>query len=187
MFVLAVALVAMQACGSKSKENGEEYAKETPAVNTSKVELTVAERRAKLEKERMERAERRRIEYEERVRITPFYTDSEGHVIYNKAEVDPSFEGGEGAMMKYLNANLQYPQDAKDKGVEGTVFVDFVIASDGSVREAMVTDAPGEEVDQSLRNEAIRVVTSMPKWIPGRQRGKPVDVKFSLPVTFTMM
>ena len=89
-------------------------------------------------------------------------------------------------MMKYLNDNMTYPKDAEEKGVEGNVFVDFIVAADGSVREAAVTDAPGEEVDQSLRNEAIRVVTGMPKWVPGRQRGKAVDVKFSLPVTFLM-
>lgn len=185
IFVLAVALLVTQACGTKSKENSGEYeATETPVAKAT--ELTPTERRAKVEKDRAERAEKRRIEFENRVKITPTYTDSEGKVIYNKAEVDPSFTGGEDAMMKYLNDNLNYPKDAEEKGVEGTVFVDFVVAADGTVREAVVTDAPGEEVDQSLRNEAIRVVTAMPKWVPGRQRGKPVDVKFSLPVTFLM-
>lgn len=185
IFVLAVALLVTQACGTKSKENSEEYeATETPVAKAA--ELTPAERRAKVEKDRAERAEKRRIEFENLAKITPTYTNSEGKVIYNKAEVDPSFTGGEDAMMKYLNDNLNYPKDAEEKGVEGTVFVDFIVAADGSVREAVVTDAPGEEVDQSLRNEAIRVVTGMPKWIPGRQRGKAVDVKFSLPVTFLM-
>lgn len=189
IFVLACALMVVQACGSKSKENNEENAAtETPAVEAADVtELTAAEKRTKLEKDRAERAEKRRIEFEQLAKITPTYTDSEGRVVYNKAEVDPSFNGGEEAMIKYLNDNIKYPDDAKEKGVEGTVFVDFIVAEDGSVREAVVTDAPGEEVDQSLRNEAIRVVTSMPKWVPGRQRGKPVNVKFSLPVTFQMM
>ncbi len=185
IFVLVVALLVTQACGTKSKENSEEYeATETPVAKAT--ELTPAERRAKVEKDRAERVEKRRIEFENRAKITPTYTDAAGKVIYNKAEVDPSYTGGEDAMMKYLNDNLSYPKDAEEKGVEGTVFVDFIVAADGSVREAVVTDAPGEEVDQSLRSEAIRVVTAMPKWVPGRQRGKAVDVKFSLPVTFLM-
>lgn len=189
IFVLAVALMVTQACGPKSKESSEENeATETPAVKAAEAsELTVTEKRAKLEKDRAERAEKRRIEFENRAKVTPTYTDSEGKVIYNKAEVDPSFIGGEKSMMKYLKDNINYPKEAEEKGIEGTVFVDFIVAADGSVREAVVTDAPGEEVDQSLRNEAIRVVTSMPKWVPGRQRGKPVDVRFSLPVTFQMM
>jgi periplasmic protein TonB len=67
------------------------------------------------------------------------------------------------------------------------VFVDFIVVANGSVREVMTTDMPGEEIDQSLRDEAIRVVSNMPKWVPGRQHGKPVDVKFSLPITFRMI
>jgi TonB family protein len=95
--------------------------------------------------------------------------------------------GGDEAMMKYLKENIVFPKDAEDKGLEGTVFVDFIVLEDGSVLEVSVEDAPGEEVDQSFRDEAIRVVNSMPKWTPGHQGGKPVDVKFSLPITFQIM
>lgn len=189
IFVLAVAFMVAQACGSKSEKMSEEseesVATETSAVETD--ELTLAEKRAKIEKETAEREEKRRIEFEEQAKTTPTYTDSDGNIVYNKAEVDPSYNGGKKAMMEYLRDNIKFPKEAEEKGIEGTVFVDFIIAANGTVREVGVTDAPGEEVDQSFRAEAIRVVTSMPKWVPGRQHGKAVQVRFSLPVTFQMI
>lgn len=182
--ILASALVITQSCGPKSESKNE-----TAAVASSIEQpgaLTGPERRAKLERLRAERAEKRRLEFEERARTIPTYTDSKGYIVYNKAEVDPSFVGGDEAMAKYLKDNTTYPQEAKDKGLEGTVFVDFVVASDGRVREVVVADAVGEDVDQSLRDEAARVVSSMPRWIPGTQRKKAVDVNFSIPITFML-
>lgn len=181
IFILGVALVVAQACGPKSES--------TEAVTTpeSAVVLTQAEKRAKMDEVRAALAEKRRIAFEERFKNTPYYTDAQGNVVFNKAEVDPLFVGGEKAMMKYLNDNIVFPKEAEEKGLEGTVFVDFVIAANGSVREVTVTDAVGEDVDQSFRDEAVRVVTSMPKWTAGRQNGKAVDVNFSLPITFQLM
>lgn len=185
IFVMAAAILVTQSCGPKKEKSKDEFqGSETPAV---KAGLTVAERHAKLDKEAAERAEKRRIAFQEQASKNAYYTDSEGYIVYYKAEVDPAYSGGNEAMMKYLNENLVYPPDAKEKGIEGTVFVDFVVATDGSIREAVVTDEPGQDVDQSLRDEALRVVTSMPKWVPGRQHGKPIHAKFSLPVTFQMM
>ena len=82
------------------------------------------------------------------------------------------------------SAVLVKPEAAKAQEAEGTVFVDFIVATDGSIRNVVATDAAGEDVDQTLRDEAIRVVSSMPKWTPGRQHGKPVHVSYSLPITF---
>lgn len=185
IFVLGVALVVAQACGSKSETTNES----TEAVGTPEnvVVLSVAEKRAKMDEVRAALAEKRRLAFEERFKNTPYYTDAQGNVVFNKAEVDPSFVGGEKAMMKYLNDNIVFPKDAEEKGLEGTVYVDFVIAANGSVREVTVTDAVGEDVDQSFRDEAVRVVTSMPKWTAGRQNGKAVDVNFSLPITFQLI
>jgi TonB family protein len=180
VLIVAVMLVVVQACGSKSDKK--EEANNDNVVKTSLP--TAEERKAKLQKEK---ADRRRRENEERLKIPRTYEDSKGKIVYNKAEVDPSFKGGEEALVKYLNEHIQYPAEAKKKGVEGTVYVDFVIAEDGSVREAVANDAPGENIDQALRDEAIRLVKSMPKWIPGKQRGKPVDVKFSLPISFQLL
>jgi TonB family protein len=185
IFVLGVALVVAQACGSKS----ETISESTEAVGTPEnvVVLSVEEKRAKMAEVQAALAEKRRIAFEERFKTTPYYTDANGNVVFNKAEVDPSFVGGDKAMMKYLNDNIVFPKDAEEKGLEGTVYVDFVIAASGSVREVTVTDAVGEDVDQSFRDEAVRVVTSMPKWTAGRQNGKAVDVNYSLPVTFRLL
>jgi TonB family protein len=185
LLVVATLLVS-QACGKKSSENAEEYAAtETPAVSASAVTTpTLAERRAKIEKDRTERAEKRRMELEAMAKTNPTYTDESGEVIYNKAEVDPMYTGGNDAMSKYLNANLVYPEDAKAANEEGSVFVDFVVSKDGMVRNVVVTDDAG--IDQSLRMEAIRVVSNMPKWAAGKQRGKAVAVKYSLPITFML-
>ncbi len=180
-FALGVVLTIAQACATKTETKEESTMSE---YSSDSVTLTVSEKRAKLEALKNERAEKRRIELEERFKSTPYYTDAQGNIVYNKAETDPVFIGGTNAMMKYLNDNITFPKEAEAKGLEGTVFVDFVVTAAGNVREVTVTDT--EEVDQSFINEAIRVVTAMPKWTPGSQNSKPVDVKFSLPITFQM-
>lgn len=191
LLLFAVMLLVAQACGTKSGTNeAESTAANTAEITAQQVktdEAALAERRATLEKDRLAREERRRIANEELAKTTPFYTTKDGKIIYNKAEVDPKYVGGEKALMEYLRNNLQYPKEADDKGLEGTVFVDFVVAADGTVGVVEIMNEPGEEVDESLRNEAIRVVSAMPKWEPGRQRGKAVDVKYSLPITFQMI
>lgn len=187
IFALAVALVVAQACGSKSEKNSDESAAmETPATTSNELAASRAEARAKLQMDIEEWEAKRAIALVELSKITPTYTDAKGNIIYNKAEIEPSFNGGKEAMMKYLNENLVYPKAAEDKGLEGTIFVDFIVAANGTVRETVVTEATSEEVDQSFRDEAIRVVNAMPAWIPGTQRGKPVDVKFSLPISFQL-
>jgi len=115
---------------------------------------------------------------------TPSYKDAKGNLVYNKADSNPSFVGGNEAMMTYLKENVKFPQDALDKQDEGLVYVDFVIGKNGAVREVEVTEQTNEDVDVSFRSEAARVVASMPKWTPGRQNGKAVDVKYSLPISF---
>lgn len=185
LFVLAIVLMLAQACGPKTEKNEEPIATETPDVKEVTA-LTVAEKRAKLEREKSERLELRRIEFEKQAKLTPTFTDAEGKVVFIISEVAPSFNGGDKAMMEYLRDNIEFPKEAEEKGIEGTVFVDFIVAESGSVRQVEVTDATSDDVDQSFRTEAIRVVSSMPKWVPGRQHGKPVDVKFSIPITFQM-
>lgn len=173
----------MQACGHKTEKNEELAVAETPAVT---VVLTAAEKRASAEKARVELAEQRRLEFAELSKTTPYYTLANGEVVYNKAETSPSYTGGEAAMHKYLKDNLEFPPSAEDKGSEGTVYVDFIVGSDGVVREATATSYTYDEVDPAFQTEALRVVNSMPRWIPGRQHGKPVDVKFSVPITFAI-
>jgi len=182
VLLLAAGILAVQACGPK--KNNETEA-ETSVVKKIPV-LSAADKRAKFEKQRADRAERRRIEYEKLCKDTPSYTDAKGNLVYNKAESNPSFVGGNEAMMTYLKENVKFPQDAIDKQDEGLVYVDFVISKNGTVREVEVTEQTNEDVDASFRSEAARVVASMPKWTPGLQRGKAVDVKYSLPISFEL-
>lgn len=184
IFVIAVILIVGQACGSKSENNNEEPVVIENAVSNADAAVNRAEERAKLQKAIEEWEVKRSAALLELAKTTPTYKDENGNIIYNKAEVEPVFGDGRGSLAKYLNENLIYPEEAKKDGLEGTIFVDFIVAANGSVREAVVSDATNEKVDQQFRNEAIRVVTAMPNWTPGLQHEKPVDVKFSLPITF---
>ena len=178
---MGITLVTMQACGSKTENNETSQVVETPAVTVSS---TANERRSNAEKARIELAQQRRLAMEELSRTTPFYTLDNGKLVYNKAETSPSYVGGEMAMDKFLKDNLVFPASAEEEGSEGTVFVDFIVGSNGAVREATATSYTFEEADPAFQTEALRVVNLMPRWVPGRQHGKPVDVKFSVPITF---
>ena len=102
--------------------------------------------------------------------------------VFQVVEVDPQFEGGLEALYKYLAENIKYPEQAKSDGIQGRVFVRFVIEADGSVTNAQVLRGIGGGCDE----EALRVVEAMPKWTPGMQQGKPVRVQFNLPITFKL-
>lgn len=102
--------------------------------------------------------------------------------IFTIVEQMPSFPGGEAELMKYLGKNTKYPAIAKDAGIQGTVYVTFVVGKDGSVQDARVLRSIGGGCDE----EAIRVVENMPDWSPGKQRGKSVPVQYNLPIRFTL-
>ncbi len=97
-------------------------------------------------------------------------------------EDQPMFPGGNEAITAWIAKNTTYPEIAKDNGITGKVFVQFVIEKDGSVTNVKVMRA----VDPYLDKEAVRVVKSMPKWKPGKQRGKPVKVSFQVPINFKL-
>ncbi len=102
--------------------------------------------------------------------------------IFTIVEEMPSFPGGEPAMMKFLANNIKYPAIAKDANIQGTVYVTFVVNEKGEVKDVKVLRSIGGGTDE----EAIRVVQSMPKWKPGKQRGKAVKVQYNLPIRFTL-
>ena len=102
--------------------------------------------------------------------------------IYQIVEVMPEFPGGAAAMFTYLSGNIKYPEEAKDKGISGRVFISFVVEKDGSVNQVQVKKGIGGGCDE----EAVRVVQAMPKWKPGLQKGKPVRVSYLLPITFKL-
>lgn len=187
LIALLCILMAGQSCTNKPKEGESQATAEEQAVaeQTKKQEALVA-KRARIEKARLEIIEKRRIAALELSKNSLTFTDSNGKLVYNKAETDPSYFGGEDALAKYLKDNLVYPQVALDKGVEGTVFVDFVVDEKGKIAEVEARDAAWEDVDQSLMDEATRIVKTMPNWVAGSQRGKPVSTKFSIPITFQL-
>ena len=102
--------------------------------------------------------------------------------VFDMVEQAPQFPGGQAELMSWLGKNIRYPVIAQENGIQGRVICQFVVGSDGSVRDVKVMRG----VDPSLDKEAIRVIQSMPKWIPGRQNGKAVSVRYTLPVTFRL-
>ena len=102
--------------------------------------------------------------------------------IFQVVEDDPQFPGGIQELMKYLQKNIKYPSICQEQGIQGRVIVQFVVEKDGSIADVQVIKA----VNPYLDKEAVRVVSTMPKWSPGKQRGKPVRVRFTLPVTFRL-
>lgn len=115
------------------------------------------------------------IEFEEEEEV-------EEDVIFTVVEDQPQFPGGEEARQRFLEENLRYPQMAREAGIQGTVFVTFVVETDGSVTDVQILRGIGGGCDQ----EAVRVVEMMPRWEPGRQRGQPVRVQFNMPIRFRL-
>jgi len=107
---------------------------------------------------------------------------AEEEQIFTVVEDMPQFPGGEAALFKYLGENMKYPAMAKDAGVSGVVFVTFVVGKSGQVSNVEILRGIGAGCDE----EAIRVVQNMPKWSPGKQRGKEVTVQYNLPIRFTL-
>jgi protein TonB len=104
------------------------------------------------------------------------------HQIFTVVEKMPEFPGGQNALLKFLATSIKYPVIAQENGIQGRVVVAFVVNKDGSVVDAEVVRG----VDPSLDKEALRVIGIMPKWSPGEQRGKPVRVKYTVPVQFRL-
>jgi len=102
--------------------------------------------------------------------------------VFDVVEQMPQFPGGPNALFEYLSKNIKYPVVAEENGIQGRVIVTFVVERDGSITDVKVA----KSVDPSLDKEARRVVKSMPHWIPGKQNGSAVRVKYTVPVTFRL-
>lgn len=103
-------------------------------------------------------------------------------IVFDVVEVMPQFPGGQIAMLKYIMENMKYPEQAMKEGIQGRVAVRFIVEKDGSISDVK----PILSVHPLLNKEAVRVVESMPKWTPGKHNGKPVRVRFNLPVMFKL-
>lgn len=102
--------------------------------------------------------------------------------IFTIVETNPGFPGGDKKMYEYLGKNMKYPPIARDNNIQGRVYVSFVVEKNGKITDVRVLRGIGGGCDE----EAIRVVKSMPKWSAGKQRGKPVRVRFNLPILFKL-
>lgn len=109
--------------------------------------------------------------------------EEEEEVVFVVVETMPEFPGGQQALFKYLSENVKYPVIAQENGIQGRVICQFVVNKDGAIVDVEVVRSGG---DPSLDKEAVRVIKSMPKWNPGKQRGKAVRVKYTVPVNFRL-
>lgn len=112
----------------------------------------------------------------------PAKEEEDGDKVFMIVEQQPEFPGGTAALMKWLSTNVRYPEVAIENNIQGRVIVSFVVEKDGSTTDVKVVRG----VDPALDKEAIRLASSMPKWSPGKQRGKPVRSRFTLPVAFQL-
>ena len=122
---------------------------------------------------------------ETKVEVAQIVTEEKEAVeeeIFVVVENMPEFPGGEMALRKYINTAIKYPTIAQENGIQGKVFINFVVDRDGSISNAKIARG----VDPSIDKEALRVVMSLPKWKPGMQRGKTVRVSYTVPISFQL-
>ena len=108
----------------------------------------------------------------------------DAHGVYNRADKEPEFPGGEAALSNYINKNLAYPQTAVDNGTSGTVHVTFVVDEHGKVINPQAMD--GQALGNDLVNQTLKVFSAMPSWTPGMVKNKKVKTRMELPVTFQL-
>ncbi|PKO97844.1 MAG: hypothetical protein CVU14_09205 [Bacteroidetes bacterium HGW-Bacteroidetes-9] len=117
-----------------------------------------------------------------RVKSTSDEAEADEQEIFTVVEESPQYPGGEEARVKFLQDNLRYPDKAREDGIQGTVYISFVVETDGAITDIRVLRGIGSGCDE----EAVRAIKKMPRWIAGKQRGKPVRVQFNMPIVFTL-
>jgi TonB family protein len=112
--------------------------------------------------------------------VKPKWTDKNGNHVFYKVDEMPEFPGGEMALLKYITNQTKYPEIARENGIQGKVYVAFIITKEGKVTEPSISRG----VDPALDKEALRVIGSLPDWKPGKQGGQAVNVWYTVPITF---
>lgn len=163
----------------------EEPKQAPPPPEAPKVEevLQIAENDANVEESTIQSSEDNNTAVE--IKYVPVEVEEEEpeeQQIFQVVEEMPEFPGGMAECLKFLAKNIKYPTIAQENGVQGRVIVQFVVNRDGSIVDPVVM----RSVDPYLDKEALRVIQMMPKWKPGKQRGKAVRVKYTVPVTFKL-
>lgn len=157
-----------------------------PPPEAPKVEevLQIAENDAKVEQSTIQASDNKEaveIKYTPK-HVEPVEEKVEEEQIFQVVEEMPEYPGGMAECLKFISSNIKYPTIAQENGVQGRVIVQFVVNQDGSIVDPVVM----RSVDPYLDKEALRVIKMMPKWKPGKQRGKAVRVKYTVPVTFKL-
>lgn len=119
---------------------------------------------------------------QEQVQAEDEDTLENGEPVLTVVDVMPQFPGGDVELLKFIAKNINYPQESQEKGDQGRVICSFVVASDGSLKNFKVLRG----LTPLLDNEAIRVLKTMPRWTPGTNGGKPVAVKYTVPITYKL-
>lgn len=147
--------------------------------------LNVVEDDVELEQQDILSSEDNQSEAQAQTYVPPAVVEEEeesAQQIFTVVEDMPQFPGGDQELLKFIAKSIKYPVIAQENGIQGRVTCSFVVNRDGSVVDAEVLRG----VDPSLDKEALRVIGTMPKWKPGMQRGKPVRVKYTVPITFRL-
>lgn len=163
----------------------EEQKQAPPPPEAPKVEevLQIAENDANVEESTIQSSEENNQAVE--IKYVPVEVEEEEpeeQQIFQVVEEMPEFPGGMAECLKFISKNIKYPTIAQENGVQGRVIIQFVVNQDGSIVDPVVM----RSVDPYLDKEALRVIKMMPKWKPGKQRGKAVRVKYTVPVTFKL-
>ncbi|WP_443914557.1 energy transducer TonB [Phocaeicola plebeius] len=163
----------------------EEQKQAPPPPEAPKVEevLQIAENDANVEESTIQSSEENNQAVE--IKYVPVEVEEEEpeeQQIFQVVEEMPEFPGGMAECLKFIGKNIKYPTIAQENGVQGRVIIQFVVNQDGSIVDPVVM----RSVDPYLDKEALRVIKMMPKWKPGKQRGKAVRVKYTVPVTFKL-
>ncbi|MDR2470359.1 MAG: energy transducer TonB [Tannerella sp.] len=158
-----------------------------PPAPVAPEELNVVENDAKVEQADLASTEDDASKAQTQTYVPPAVVErveeeEASNTIFVIVEKQPEFPGGMAELMSFLNKSIKYPMVAQENGIQGRVTCSFIVEKDGSITGAEVVRG----VDVSLDKEALRVINSMPKWKPGEQRGKPVRVKFNVPVNFRL-
>ena len=183
-------------CSCKQKETDSCQKQEQPSPNSlpptqSETEkdlqedLTENERNngVTINPENKEENENSYTESSELIDIKESTSSTEQTKVFNYVEQMPIYPGGNGALMRYVTEHLRYPSAVQDMGIQGIVLLRFVVTSSGKVGDVQIL----KSLDPSCDREAIRVVKSLPRFTPGLNKGKPVDVWFQLPVRFQLI
>lgn len=180
--VLAVSLVAVFACEQKTSAKTETTSKEKSVTFLYEGHtLQVSGDSVGIEKLRQLIVSSDVPEDGQPEKTTLAFVPEIGQV-YTVVEQMPEFQGGVKGLQEFLVSNIKYPEDATKRGIQGKVYVSFIVAADGSVRNAKILKGVNEQLDL----EAMRVINAMPKWKPGKQSGKEVAVQFTLPIFFAL-